>query len=286
MGAQEVIDRHREAGRFFDVDGVRSFVREEGNGEPVVCIHGVPSSSFLYRKVINALSDRGYRGISFDFPGMGLADRPDDFDYTWSGLGSFCVKALESLDIGPFHLLVHDIGGPVGFEIVSEMSEAIRSLTILNTILRVNEFHRPWVMGPFAYPLMDRIWLNSLIQPVFRPIFYYFCVEDNGVVESDEIDAYLRLLKREDGGRAFLKIMKGFERTSEKQKHYRKVLCEANCPKQAIWGERDPALPPTPYLDHFKEDVGLDSWNTVSARHFLQEEHPELIAKEIQNLSA
>jgi pimeloyl-ACP methyl ester carboxylesterase len=47
----EVVERHRSAGRFFDVAGVRSFVLDEGEGDPVVCLHGVPSSCFLYRKV-------------------------------------------------------------------------------------------------------------------------------------------------------------------------------------------------------------------------------------------
>ena len=83
MTSAEVVERHRAAGREFAAGDVRSFVREAGDGDPVVCVHGVPSSSFLYRKVIDELSARGLRGVAFDLPGLGLAARPDDFDYTW-----------------------------------------------------------------------------------------------------------------------------------------------------------------------------------------------------------
>jgi pimeloyl-ACP methyl ester carboxylesterase len=48
-----VVRAHESAGRYFESGGLRSFVREAGEGEPVVCIHGVPTSSFLYRKVVD-----------------------------------------------------------------------------------------------------------------------------------------------------------------------------------------------------------------------------------------
>ncbi len=85
MSSEEVVQRHRDAGRAFEAAGVVSFVREEGAGETVVCVHGVPTSSFLYRKVLGELEARGLRGVAFDLPGLGLAERPEDFDYSWSG---------------------------------------------------------------------------------------------------------------------------------------------------------------------------------------------------------
>ena len=77
-----VIEAHRSAGTVFTAAGVGSFVRSEGDGEPVVLMHGLPASSFLYRKVIPELATRGFRALSFDWPGLGLADRPTDFDYS------------------------------------------------------------------------------------------------------------------------------------------------------------------------------------------------------------
>jgi pimeloyl-ACP methyl ester carboxylesterase len=64
----EVVESHRAAGKEFVADGVRSFVREAGSGDAVVCLHGVPSSSFLYRKVLDELAARGLHGVAFDLP--------------------------------------------------------------------------------------------------------------------------------------------------------------------------------------------------------------------------
>ncbi|HXZ71743.1 MAG TPA: alpha/beta fold hydrolase, partial [Streptosporangiaceae bacterium] len=117
----EVLAAHRSAGRFFEAAGVRSFVRERGTGPAVVCVHGMIGSSFLYRKVLDELAGHGLRGVSFDLPGLGLAGRPDGYDYSWTGLGRFCAAAVDELGIGRFHLVVHDIGGPVGFELATAM---------------------------------------------------------------------------------------------------------------------------------------------------------------------
>src|SRR3954454_7257132 len=104
MTSREVVEQHEAAGRRFSAGGVGSFVLEEGDGNAVVCLHGVPSSCFLYRKVVSELAGRGLRGVAFDLPGLGLADRPEDHDYTWTGLGEFALAAVDALDLERFHL--------------------------------------------------------------------------------------------------------------------------------------------------------------------------------------
>lgn len=106
-----VLEDHLEAGRFIEVDGLNTFVVDKGQGEAVFCIHGVPTSSFLYRKVIDQLAGKGMRGISIDLPGLGYTDRPADFEYTFSRFADFCASATEELGLQRFHLVVHDIVG-------------------------------------------------------------------------------------------------------------------------------------------------------------------------------
>ena len=105
---------------------------------------------FLYRKLIVELAARSFRGIAFDLPGLGLAERPAAFDFTWTGLGRFASAAVEALDLDRFHLVVHDIGGPVGSGLAAAHPGRIASLTVLNAPVEVDTFHRPWVMKPFA----------------------------------------------------------------------------------------------------------------------------------------
>src|SRR3979490_186422 len=139
----EVVERPRAAGRLFPVAGLRSFVREEGEGEPVVCLHGVPSSCFLYRKVIDELAARGLRGVAFDLPGLGLAAPPADLAHPWTGHGRWSHAAVDALELDRFHLMVHDIGGPVGFELAAAAPERVRSLPVLKPFLEVGGFKGP-----------------------------------------------------------------------------------------------------------------------------------------------
>jgi haloalkane dehalogenase len=281
MTSREVVEQHEAAGRRFEADGVRSFVREEGDGDPVVCLHGVPSSCFLYRKVIDELASLGLRGVAFDLPGLGLADRPTDYDYTWTGLGRFALAALGELGLDRVHLVVHDIGGPVGFELAAAAPERVRSLTILNTIVEVDGFKRPWSMEPFARRGIGEVYLATLAKPAFRRLFYLQGLEDRTAMAKEEIDAYVDLLKRDDGGKAFLKIMRGFERTAEKQELYLSALGDVPYPVQVVWGSRDPALSLEEHGEAARLAAGVDEIHDLPAKHFLQEDQAPAIAERV-----
>ena len=139
----QLIDIHSASGRRFEAGGVRSFVREEGRGPNVLLLHGVPTSSFLYRKVIPRLADQGIRAVALDFPGLGLADRPRDFDYSWGGLASWLGEAVDALELERVHLVVHDIAGPIGGEWAVANPDRVLSLTALNTDLAPATFTPP-----------------------------------------------------------------------------------------------------------------------------------------------
>lgn len=275
-----MIDRWRASGETFSAGGVRSFVAEAGSGEPVLCLHGVPASAFLYRKVIAELAGLGYRGLAIDLPGLGLAERPVAFDYTWSGLGRFCVDAVQALELDRFHLVVHDIGGPVGFELAAAVPDRIASLTVLNTLVDVDGFRRPWSMEPFA-TRVGPLYLRTLVKPAFRTLMRLQGIQDMTAVRAVELDAYVDLLKREDGGRAFLAIMRGFEPTAEKQKLYRSVLADDRYPVGVLWGSEDPALKAATHGENARRAAGLDRLDTVVAKHFLQEDQAAAVAAHI-----
>jgi len=285
MKSAEVIAAHRDAGRGFDAAGIHGFVREEGDGEPVVCMHGVPASSFLYRKVLGELAARGLRGVAFDLPGLGLAERPETFDYTWSGLGRYSVAAVDALGLDGFHLVVHDIGGPVGFELAAALPDRVRSLTILNTLIDVDTFKRPWSMEPFARRGIGELYLKTLSKPAFRILMGLQGVADRSAVANAELDAYVDLLKREDRGRAFLKIMRGFERTAAKRDLYRSVVSSDRYPVQVIWGAQDPALKIDVHGEIARRVAGVDTIHRVPAKHFLQEDQAPAVAELVAALA-
>ncbi|MGE3811186.1 MAG: alpha/beta fold hydrolase [Candidatus Nanopelagicales bacterium] len=273
------LSAHTASGRHFEAGGVRGFVRDEGSGEAVLCMHGVPASSFLYRKLLPELAERGLRGVAFDLPGLGLADRPPDFDYTWTGLGRYAAAAVDALGLDRFHLVVHDIGGPVGFELAAAMPDRIRSLTVLNTLIEVADFRRPWSMEPFARRGVGEVYLKTLSKPAFRVLMNLQGIADRSKVSGSELDAYVDLLKRQDGGRAFLRIMRGFERTAEKQELYTRVVASDRYPVQVVWGEHDPALKIDRHGEIARRVAGVDAIHRLPGKHFLQEDNAPAVAE-------
>jgi len=276
----EVIEAHRGAGRKFEAGGVRSFALDAGSGEAVVLVHGVPSSSFLYRKVAPLLAERGHRAIAFDFPGLGLAQRPDDFDYTWSGLAHWMGEAIAALEVERCHLVVHDIGGPIALEWAIRNPERVITLTVMNTLLNVASFRRPWSMQPFAMRGLGEVWLKSLNRFSMRQILYLQAIADRDAVPPEEASAYHDLVKREDGGRAFLRIMRGFELTHEREDLFRQGLSHRHWPAQVLWGERDPAIGKRE-REFALEVLGLDRAILLPAKHFPQEDHAPAVVDAI-----
>lgn len=281
MSSSEAIAQYERTGRRFEAGGVTSFVLDAGKGDPVVCLHGVPASAFLYRKLVPELASHGLRGIAFDLPGLGLADRPEGFDYTWTGLGRFASAAIDALGLERFHLVVHDIGGPVGFEVAAASPDRVASMTILNTISDPETFHRPWVMHPFSLHGVGEVYLKSLTKPLFRFLMRWQGIGDMNAVSKPELDAYVELLKRGDGGTAFLKIMRGFELTRAKRELYHGVLGAAAFPIQIIWGEQDPALRLASHGEALARVAGLTDILRVPGKHFIPEDQAPAIAAHI-----
>ncbi len=286
MTSEEVVRRHESAGRRFRAAGVESFLIEAGAGEPAVCMHGVPASSFLYRKIVAELAGRDLRGLAFDLPGLGLAERPSGFDYSWSGLGRFAIAAVDALELERFHLVVHDVGGPVGFELARAMPERVRSLTVLDTVVDVASLRRPWTMQPFALPVVGDVWLRSMAKPLFVRLMYLQGILDRAATPVEEIEAYVDLLKRDDGGRAFLRIMRGFERTPAKQALYRAALHDVPYPVQVVWGAQDPVLKLASHGEAARRAASLTEVHALPAKHFLQEDQAPAVAARVAELAA
>jgi haloalkane dehalogenase len=282
-----LLEQYRAAGRSFTANGIRSFVLDDGPADApaVVCVHGVPSSAYLYRKVVPALAGTGLRGIAIDLPGLGLAERPADAAYTWTWLGRWLLAAIEELQLDRFHLVLHDIGGPIGFEVAAAVPEQVLSMTLLNTIIEVQTFHRPWPMEPFAHRGIGEAWLASLRMPgAFLAIMRLVGVSRR--VPSAELACWLPLLFGDDGGRAFLKIMRGFELTAAKERLYLDTLAGAPYPVQVVWGARDTMLSWERYGVAAQRAAGATDSIRLPAKHFLQEDYPQEIAEAVYRFAA
>ena len=281
----DTIARHSAAGFRFDAGGLSSFARRQGRGADVVLLHGVPTSSFLYRKVLPVLDDQGLRATAFDFPGLGLADRPAEFDYSWSGLARWTGEAIDALELNRVHLVGHDIGGPIGFEWAIRNPDRVLSITVLNTIGNVDGFRRPWPMHPFSIKGIGEVWLRGSPRFLFAELFYGIGVASRAAVPRAEVYAHINLLRLHDRGTAFLKVMRGFDLGAEKQRFFQEGLAGRDGPARLVWGERDKALD-LRQMAECQRLLGLDDAILLPGKHFLQEDLPSEVGQAIADLAA
>src|SRR5262245_34246121 len=268
----EAIEQHRNAGRQFEAGGIRSFVREQGDGDPVVLMHGIPVSSFLYRKVLPLLAESGLRGVAFDLPGLGLAEKPEAFDYSWSGLGRWTGDAIDALGLEGCHLVLHDIGGPIGLEWALRHQDRVISLTVLDTLVDVAHFRRVWSMDFARPPVFGPLWVATIRPPAARWLFYLQGIGNRSATPAHEVDAHIALLHRDGGGRSFRRIVRGFELTQEKERFYKEGLTDVGWPATILWGDRDPALGED-RRGAVEDALGVEA-TVIQAKHFLQEDQP------------
>lgn len=283
---ERVIAAHQAAGREFEAGGVRSFVRAQGEGEPIVLFHGIPSSSFLYRKVIPPLAARGFRALAFDWPGLGLAARPADFDYTFRGLGCWAVEAVNALGLERFHLVVHDAGGPIGFEMAATMPARIRSLTVLNTVVDLDSV--PFPMEFYARFATGEHWPALPPRRATRELLYRVGIRNRDATPPEEVDVYRELVLREDNGRAYLQLMRNLDGTRKQGANYAHVVNSRQVPYpvQVIWAADDVTLPLGRHGWKAREAAGLNTIQTLPGKHFFQEDMAPEIAATVATFAA
>jgi haloalkane dehalogenase len=117
-----------------EVDGLRLAHIDAGEGAPVLFVHGEPTWSFLWRKVIPPVRDAGFRCIAPDHAGFGASDKPTDVDwYTYDRHTALAAAMLEQLDLRGLTIVVHDWGGPIGLRLAVEHAARVERIVILDT---------------------------------------------------------------------------------------------------------------------------------------------------------
>lgn len=116
-----------------------SYVDEgDPSDEAVLMLHGNPTWSFFYRDLIRDLSPK-IRCLAPDHIGMGLSQKPQDYDYSLATRIADIEALVVSLGLRRVHLVVHDWGGAIGFGLATRKPDLIGKITILNTAAFVSD---------------------------------------------------------------------------------------------------------------------------------------------------
>ncbi|MCP3975492.1 MAG: alpha/beta fold hydrolase [bacterium] len=105
---------------------------DEGEGRPLLLMHGNPDWSFLYHKMIPLLSPH-FRCVAIDYPGFGLSAHPAGYSYLPSAHSKVITELVEFLDLQDSLMLGQDWGGPIGLDVASRSPERFTGLIIGNT---------------------------------------------------------------------------------------------------------------------------------------------------------
>ncbi|MDH3725909.1 MAG: alpha/beta fold hydrolase [Myxococcales bacterium] len=95
-------------------------------------LHGNPTWSFLYRKMISAMSGH-FRCVALDYPGFGLSTAPDEYDFLPRTHAEIVAEFVEKLDFKAYILVAQDWGGPIGLSVAARYPDRVRGLVIGNT---------------------------------------------------------------------------------------------------------------------------------------------------------
>jgi len=114
---------------YVEVDGLRLHHVDEGSGSPVLCFHGEPSWSYLYRHMLERLVESGHRVVCPDLVGFGRSDKPTDQGwYTYDRHCETVTKHLDALDLDEVTVVVQDWGGPIGLRWAVENPDRVARL--------------------------------------------------------------------------------------------------------------------------------------------------------------
>jgi haloalkane dehalogenase len=283
--AADAVDRvaYPFTSRFLDGEAGRMHYIDEGAGEPLLFVHGTPTWSFEWRHIVRALAPE-YRCIAPDLVGFGLSDRPRDFAYTPEAHAQQLAMFVDRLDPGPFTLIVHDYGGPIGLPLCLRRPERVTRLVIVNTWMWSFDGDRGMQQkGRVAGSALGRFlyrWANLSLRGIMPSAY-----GDRRKLTSQIHRQYLgRFPDRWSRGAVLWPLARAILGSSQ---YYDSLWRERDRlrgrPAQIIWGMRDTAFPPHNLARWRQILPDADVVELEGAGHWPHEEEPVRVAQALRS---
>lgn len=265
---------------YFDLPIGKMHFIDEGEGVPILFVHGNPGWSYEYRKAIKELSKTN-RCISADNIGFGLSDKPFDWNYLPENHAANLAMFIDHLKLDKFVMVVNDWGGPIGLSYALDNPEKIKHLIITNTWMwSIKNNPSTKRFSNFAGGLIGRLLIKNF--NFFGKVIIKGSMGDKSCFDP-AIYRHLETKNDRKGCWTFPKQIVASDNWVASLWQKRKNI--HNIPKSFIWGMKDPA---------FKE-ADLNSWiqefnpQTVirldHAGHYPHEEASEIFNEELKRAS-
>ncbi|WKX77651.1 alpha/beta fold hydrolase [Zobellia laminariae] len=274
--------------RTLEVSGVNIAYREAGNPEnqTIVLLHGFPTSSHQYRKVLNQLSDE-FHLIAPDYPGFGNSDFPDSsaFEYTFDNLAATIDAFLEKKKITSYALMIQDYGAPIGFRIATAHPERITAI--------INQNGNTYEEGlGAAWKDTKAFWANRNKKSE-EALLHSFSLEGlkwqymHGTRNPESINPdtwhldYLRM-SRPNAHAVQLDLFYDYQNNVKLYPKWQQYLRDNQPPLLIVWGKNDAFFPESGAVA-FKKDVKNIDYNIYDTGHFALEEDADIIIPKMRS---
>lgn len=261
---------------------------EQGEGAPVVLLHGCPFSSFIWRNVIPVLA-ADQRCLAPDLLGLGDTDTPPHADWSINAQARMVVGLLDALGLERVHLVGHDQGGAIAQVVAAHHPDRVDRLALSNAEAYDNWPSRrelPYVRAT-QLPLLGRVavWLGSKPR-IFRwELASARAVSDPSVLDTELIDGYIRTNAGDPGRRRRLRRYLGFQLDPANNRTTLELLDglrRFERPTLLLWGEDDPHFGPE-WAERLARDIpGAEVKRIPGAGHLVMEDRPREFAEALR----
>ena len=238
----------------------------EARPSPVLCLHGFPETSFMWRGVLEAAADAGYRALAPDLPGSGRS--PADPPNTWERLVEAVEAFADDLALPPVVLVVHDWGGLIGLRWACEHPERIAAMVIADS-----GFFPDGKWHGMAAGLRTPDTGEEMLAAMTRESFGQLMAAISPRMEDEAVDECWRSLGTEQGRTAILEMYRSGD--FEKLAPHEGALGRLGVPTLILWGESDEFAPVAGAHRFHREIPGSELRVVEGAGHFLFSDAPE-----------
>lgn len=260
------------------IDGRRLHVREEGAGEPVLLVHGLPTNGLLWKEVAPALAERA-RVIVPDLLGFGASDRPAGLPVSLDAHAGYLLRVLDSLGVGRATVVGHDIGGGVAQILAVRHPERVAGLGLIDCVAYDN--WPVWEMR--AIRLTAPLFAHLPAGPTAAAIGLGL---RRGFEDGDRARRYLPLFLDPFAAPGGMRLL--VEHTLALHARQTEAVAPGlpgvRVPAAVVWGARDPFFAPR-WGERLAADIpGARLTLVDAASHFSPADAPDAVAKALLDL--